>query len=263
MKMIFAMAGAIVLQAGVASAQDVSGYFELSGQSSNYPYFGVSYSPWTGLSGAAAVSYDVGNARVGVELSGFNAGDNYYKGYYNTFGTLAAVHYDTELSGYTVGGYAGLVVHNDYYTEGVDNDALIGARLAYAINDKLSVEGQLGYLSQLTGYAGQGDVGYVNVTAHYQATDALNLKLSLGDLGGDVYDDKFANALTYAVEASYDLPNTGYALFGRYSGYADNSSYSNSNTQTVTVGVRFKFGPNGNKVSRVTDLSALSWLRMY
>ncbi len=256
-----------------ANSGSYAGFVELSANSSSYEYWDDDYNPWMGFGGAAALAYQLDdNMSVGVELRTWSAGDAYYDGYYTAYGTLGAGHVNWTDGYYSFGAFGGVIAHNDIYEEGVDYDLLGGVEGDISLSDAVTISGQVGYIHQLSGYYTMGGISFAAATVAFFPADNIKLSATLGGMMGQVGDDsdETAATLTYSLEAAYQFEDSPISVFARYSGYQDNDYWNDAGAgsgQTISVGARFAFDGQSLKdqsksVHQVTDLSALSWLRL-
>lgn len=256
----------------VASSGAYSGFVEISGNASNYEYWGDDYNPWTGFGGAAALAYKLDdNLSVGLDLQTWNANPPEDEAeYYEAYGTLAAAHLNWAQDNYSFGGYIGALFNNDYEGYyGASQNVVAGLEGKVGLTDNVLLSGQVGVVHQVkVGYYEMGDIAYGSLGVAFFPTDNLKLSASLGAIAGDAFVDEEAQALTYSLEAAYQFDNSPFSVFGRVNGYSITNDYADgTNGTTVSVGARFSFDgeslkSQAAKVNTVQDLSALSWLRL-
>lgn len=255
------------------SSGSYAGFVELSANASSYEYWGDDYNPWLGFGGAAALAYQLDdNMSVGVELRTWTALSEPYDGEYSAYGTLGAGHVNWTDGYYSFGAFGGVISHNDYYSTGTDIDLLGGVEGDIALSDAVTISGQAGYIHQISGYYPMGGVGFAAATVAFFPADNIKLSATLGGIMGQVGDDsdETAATLTYSLEAAYQFDDSPISVFARFSGYQDNDYWNDQDGgsgQTISVGARFAFDGQSLKdqsksVHQVTDLSALSWLRL-
>jgi hypothetical protein len=257
----------------VSTGGSYSGFVEVSGNVSNYEYWGDDYNPWTGFGAAAALAYKLdGNLSVGLDVQTISATpqeDN--SEYYHVVNTFAGVHLDWTQDNYTLGGFAGVVLSNDYEGYyGDDYSIVAGGEGKFALADDVILSAQAGFFHQIkNAYYEMGTVGFGSVGVDYFPTDNLKLSASLGLMGGEVYaDEDSASAVTYSLEAAYQFDDSPVSVFARVNGYHITNDYADgTNGTTLSVGARFNFDgeslkSQAAKVNTVRDLSVLSWLRL-
>ena len=257
---------ALTIAAGAAQAQDASnfsGYVSLGATSTSgtFDNWGEEYNPWRGTNIGAGASFALsGGNSIDVELNNWQAADNTSE--YVTTESLAVVGYNMTNGALTYGGFAGALVHSDYYDYGIDTDLILGAKLGYALSDTVTINAQLGTLSQMSGYFDMGRVNFGSIAASVQATDALRLTASIGAVNGQVGDgsDNMAAVRTYALEAAYRINNGPTEIYANVSGY-DSGEIAWGNSQTIGLGVKINLGGKSMAAGKVMDLSSVAWMR--
>lgn len=258
----------------MAAAPAISGYVGVFGNATTWDYWDDDYNPWVGFGGEAAVAYWLtDDLQVELELSTWSAGDAYYDGYYSPYGTLAAAHLNFAMGqGTSVGVFGGALASSEDYEEGTVYSVLGGVEGQVGLGDAFVLNGQLGYLSGVSGYYIEDDyplnVLFAELSAKFFPVENLKLEASVGAIAGEIYGEDYdASTLTYGAEVEYKFDDAPFSVFASYSGYADDG-YFDSSANTVKVGARIAFGDETLKERATTgashnvmDLSPVSWMR--
>jgi hypothetical protein len=272
-----AMAGSIVpseMFANASMASNWSGfYFEVSGQSYSYDYWGSTYEPWTGAGGAAGAVLDLGGGLTKqIDLRTWWAGDSYYDGYYASFGTLLAAHVNYDFGGFNAGAFSGLLMTNGYYESGLDVDFIFGAEAKVAPLDELILDGQIGIVKNVRSYYPFDQATFGQVAVRYFPMDNLKLELALGGLTGQVGDDPGETAATTSLsgEVEFQFPDTPYSGFVHFNSWMDHDNWDTYGGTTVSVGARAYLdggtlkdaNTTGAQAHKIMDMNPLAWLRL-
>lgn len=261
-------------QAEEGSANGVTGFvqFNLDHTNTDTMDSSYAYSPWRGIGFETAVGYDLMGGRSStVELTTFSRDTKIGKSdNYGINGALAAAHMNWELGAGTVGGFGGLLSHNDYVYCGNDLDFVAGVEAKTLRSNNIIVDGQIAVINQISGYYEMGLLTNTSVGVQYFPQENLLLGARLGYLSGQIGDDdgEDARATRWTLEAAYKPDALPVSFFADVSRLTDNVLWGKDDdgALTASLGVRWAFDGASIKtqslqLNRVADLSSVSWLR--
>jgi hypothetical protein len=256
---------------GEQFANKYSGYVEVSAGASSFPYWGDDYEPWLGFGASGSVATKMGDDwSMQFDVGHWSRVESYYSGYYDVYGSLAAAHANRSFDNYNMGVFGGVLTTNGYYESGIDVDVFGGIEGQVHFSEYVTIDGQLGVLSNVSSYYPFGPVVFGQAEARIFPTDNTKVAASVGFIAGQTGDESSekASAVTWGAEAEFQLPNTAVSGFVRHNGYFD---YGDIGTDAYTYlgGLRFNFGPGSLReqnasgaTHKVMDFEPLSWLRL-
>lgn len=245
MRISIVAASIAALTAGVAHAADFTGTYSLG-------FAGLHYAQTDddvngnagGLTGSASVRYTLSN---GATVTGEVQGERYNLDHYSdtapSYGLLAAVHYDQEFNGETLGAFFGT---------GLTSDEESGTRTILGFEGESTVLGKplfasIGYADLRVDGSDSGFTGtFIQIGTFFDLTQDLTLKTTIGagyDRVGYEDDGDWGRYKAASVEGIYAVNGGAYNVYfgADYTKYDANTEDSGEET-TLKVGVIIPFG---------------------